>query len=139
MRAIRFKVLYKNVYSNERRFRFGLADSPECGSCNAIESVEHQLYSCQNAKRLWTLYSQIFGQNVGDFHDVITCNGTLEQEIVKSVLIKLLIQIDRSTFLDLSAVKKNIIHFLMLEVAVLGDEARETQALRRLIDQIRNL
>ena len=58
---------------------------------------------------------------------------------MKSFLIKLLIQIDRSMFLDLVAAKKNITHFFNLEVALFGDEARETLALRRLIDQIRNL
>ena len=51
-----------------------------------------------------------------DFYDVITCNGTIEREIVKSFLIKILFQMDRSMFLDLSGVKKKIIHYLQLEM-----------------------
>ena len=58
---------------------------------------------------------------------------------MKSVLIKLIMQIDRSKFLDLGGVRENIIHYLKLEVAVFGEEARETQVLRILIEKKRNL
>ena len=63
----------------------------------------------------------------------------LNKKLLRSVLIKLLIHKDRSMFLDLSGAKKSIIHYLKLEVAAFGEVAIETQALRRLIDQIRNL
>ena len=54
---------------------------------------------------------------------------------MKSVLIKLIMQIDRSKFLDLGGVRENSIHYLKLEVAVFGDKGRETQVLRILIEK----
>ena len=60
LRNIRLKVLYKDVYCQERRNRFGLADSPFCEICNSVEDVQHQLFDCKNSKRMWQLYEKIF-------------------------------------------------------------------------------
>ena len=79
LQAQRIKVLHKNVYSNERRFRFGLSDSPSCNICSENEIVEHQLFFCQNARRLWFFYTQIFGDTLDDFFDVIRCSSSVEK------------------------------------------------------------
>ena len=96
LRNSRLKILYKDVFSNERRFRFNLTNSPACDICGQIESVEHQLLSCANAARVWSLYFRLTGSNVTSLFEVINCSGNVAQEIVKSTLIKSLIQINRS-------------------------------------------
>ena len=88
--------MYKDIFSNERRYRFGLTDSPRCDICDQIESVEHHLFSCQNAARLWTLYTRLTNQSINSLFDVLICGKDSFHEIVKSLILKALIQIDRS-------------------------------------------
>ena len=45
---------------------------------------------------MWQLYHRITGQDVTSFFDVLLCSSQKAAEIVKSVLIKSLLQIDRS-------------------------------------------
>ena len=99
----RLKVLYKDVYSNERRHRFGISDNPECAICGKLESVQHQLFDCNNAKRLWTLVDKVTGYTPVDFYHSICYEGPIETELVKSVVLKLLVQIDRSSNLNTNA------------------------------------
>ena len=96
LRAVRLKVLYKDVFSNERRYRFGLVNSPRCDICGGLESVEHHLFSCQNARRLWALYNRLTNQGVNNLFDVLICGNNPSFEIIKSIVLKALIQIDRS-------------------------------------------
>ena len=96
LRAIRLKTIYKDIFSNERRYRFNISPSPGCDVCGQLETVEHQLYSCGNARRVWNLFYRLSGINIGSLYEVLICTGNLEVEIVKSIMIKSLIQIDRS-------------------------------------------
>ena len=96
LRGIRLKTLYEDIFSNERRHRFGLTASPTCLSCGQIESVEHHIFSCNNANRIWNLYLRLTGVMVTSLFDVVRCDHGIEAEIIKSVLIKALLQIDRS-------------------------------------------
>ena len=59
LRNYRLKVMYKDVYCQERRHRFKLSDSPMCLCCGEIETVQHQLYDCPNACRLWHVYNEL--------------------------------------------------------------------------------
>ena len=97
LRACRLKLIYKDVFSNERRFRFRLADSPDCEVCGQIESVEHHFFLCTNATRMWDLYYRITGFRISSFFEVLTCSSDVGNEIIKSTLIKALIQINRSS------------------------------------------
>ena len=83
------RMLYKNLKSNEPLCQFGLSDTPASLVCGANESVKCQLHSSHSSQRMWTLYSHIFAGNVGYFYDIIKCNGTLEQEMVRSALLYL--------------------------------------------------
>ena len=96
LRSIRLKILYKDVFCNERRHRFGLTDSPRCGICGQVESIEHQLFSCANATRLWSLYHRLTDQRIDSLFDVLMCTKVSAHEIIKSIILKALIQIDRS-------------------------------------------
>ena len=111
----RLKILYKNVYSNERRHRFGISESPNCTICGKLESVQHQLFECSNAKRLWTILDKVTGYTPADFYHSICYEGPIETELVKSVVLKLLVQIDRSSKLNIKAFLQIIKWYIYLE------------------------
>ena len=117
LRSVRLKVLYKDIYCQERRFRFGLTDSPLCTICGLTEDVAHQLYDCTIAKRMWQLYNNFFETNK-TFEDVLIVGQSSLNEIVKSAIIKLLIQIDRSAHLSIHQVHLRIIQYITLEIRV---------------------
>ena len=109
--------MYKDIYSQERRFRFGLTDSPKCLICGEIETVEHQLFVCKNARRLWQIYNNIFGEQIS-FEQSVLAQSALDKELVKAVINKLLIQIDRSRHLSIQNAIMRIRQFIQLEVTV---------------------
>ena len=123
LRALRLKVCYKNIYSNERRHRFGLSDSPFCTSCLLIETVEHQLFECANAQRLWLMYRNIAGQEISSFADLLLCSSSIELESLKSAIIKALIQINRSHSVPEKVIAQECAHFLRIE-AIVNSPAR---------------
>ena len=118
LRAIRLKLCFKDVYSNERRHRFGISDSPLCSICGQVETVEHQLFDCDNAQRLWRMFENACGSSVQSFREVILCSDRIEVESLKSTIIKALIQIDRSHNLPVKAVAQSCAHFLRIEAIV---------------------
>lgn len=115
LRAYRLKVLYKDVFSNERRHRFGISDSPNCVICGQIESIEHQLLECTNARKLWEIYFRITGNSITNLLQIIICTESIEIEIVKSIIIKRLIQLDRSRNINIAGIKQEIKHYFRLE------------------------
>ena len=96
LRAIRLKALYKDIFCNERRHRFGLSNSSSCQGCGDVESVDHQLFQCRNASRMWDWISQITGIRTNSLMELVTVTEAVPVEILKSVAIKKLIQINRS-------------------------------------------
>ena len=121
LRGYRFKILVKDVFSNERRHKFGISESPLCEVCNAVESVCHQLFECPNAIRIWSLYPLITGKRIASFREIIVCTADAYSEIIKSVLIKRLLQIDRSRSLDLKSIAIECLFFLKIEKLVLSN------------------
>ena len=114
LRGYRLKVIYKDVFSNERRFRFGMCDSPLC-QCGNIETIGHQLLQCNNAHRMWLLYKDITGCEITNLKDVISCSSNIPNEIIKSVIIKRLVQIDRSLNFPNRAIIAECLLFLQIE------------------------
>ena len=117
LRNCRLKVLYKDIFCHERRHRFGISDSPFCKICKNTETVQHQLYECNNAKRMWMVFENIFSVQI-NYKSIIIVGPDKCQELVKSLLIKLLIQIDRSEFVSISQIYKRIHQVLALERSV---------------------
>ena len=136
LRNVRLKVLYKDIFSNERRFRFGLAESPKCTICGAPETVEHQILTCPNAQTFWNHYNLLTSQRVQSLEDIIPASQTTATEIVKSIILKMLIQIDRSSGLPMNVVKQECLYYLRLEIIVNWKKQSELQGL---IDVINNL
>jgi len=113
--GVRLKILYKDVYSNERRYRFGISDTPICETCGLVESVQHQLFECSNAKRFWTTLKELTGYAPIDFYHLICCEGSLEVELLKSVVFKLLVQINRSSNVSKRSFLHRIRWYITLE------------------------
>ena len=92
-----------------------MADSPICTICSAVETVEHQLLECPNAARLWTSYRDLTGINIQALPDILLCNSSIENEILKSALIKALLQINRSHGIPVGVIAKDCSYFLRIE------------------------
>ena len=120
LRGYRLKLLYKDVFSNERRHRFKLSESPNCSICGQVESVTHQILECANAQRLWAMYYRITGRPVRSMLEIITCTESIDIEMIKTIIIKRLIQIDRSAGVNLVAIKKEIVHYFRVEACSLS-------------------
>ena len=118
LRALRLKILYKNVYSNERRCRFGLADSPNCQICGGVETVKHQLFECRNACDLRDLVKNTYNYEFENLESVLIPGKNAQEEIVKSVLLKCLIQIDRSAGIAEEGLKSMVTYFNTIEKIV---------------------
>ncbi|MBM3939015.1 MAG: zinc-binding domain-containing protein, partial [Sphingomonadales bacterium] len=117
-------VAYKDIMSNERRARFGITENNSCQICGAVESVEHQLFECSNASRMWSIVELLTRRNNDSYMDRIYMNDNYGIELVKSVIFKLLIQIDRSRHATMDTVKKEIIKWLSIEIEVLTKSGR---------------
>jgi hypothetical protein len=115
LRAIRLKIVYKNVYSNERRFRFGLTDSPDCRICGEVETVQHQLFDCVNARAMRDIVQNSFNLNFENLESLIIPGKNPNDEIIKSVLLKMLIQIDRSEGVSEEGFKSMVQYFNKIE------------------------
>ena len=115
LRAIRLKLLYKEIYSNERRHRFGLSDSPHCVGCGLIETVEHQLLECDNARRVWRMFHEVSGVEILSFKDIIECSADSALETLKSTIIKALIQITRNHNVPEKVIAHGCAYFLRIE------------------------
>ena len=118
LRAIRLKLCYKNVFSNERRFRFGISDSPLCSNCGQIETIEHQLFECPNAKRLWLMFKDIIGTEIVSFSKVLTCSLSVEAEILKASIIKALLQINRNHNVPTKTIAQECAYLIRIEAIV---------------------
>ena len=136
LRSIWLRCIYKDIFSNERRYRFNLADSPSCTICGQVESISHQLFECNNAQSLWRMYSRLTGGTVNSLLDIITSTESVEREIIKSVIIKRLIQIDRSAGLSLQRLKNEIIYYYRIESQVSSNTSINWLGRIRMIQQI---
>ena len=117
LRNCRLKIKYKDVFCQQRRHKFGISDSSQCEICGELETVEHQIMNCNNARRMWKVYDKLFGKEI-DFKNVITVDCNMTEELVKAVIIKLLIQIDRSRSLSINHIILRIQYMLNLEYSV---------------------
>ena len=137
LRAIRLKIMYKDVFSNERRFRFNMVDSPSCGVCGLDETVEHQLFLCRNAVRIWDLYLKLTGVRITSLYEAICCGNNVVNEVIKSILIRSLLQINRSQDRRESEIIAECAFFLGIEARVNRGLALALQlAARRILTSI---
>ena len=54
LREFQYKILHNIVFTNDKLFRFGLSQSPNCTFCNEEpESIEHLLSRCKVPSEFW--------------------------------------------------------------------------------------
>ena len=54
LREFQFKILNRIVFTNEKLFRFGMAESDKCSFCQTeVESIEHLIFSCKISSVFW--------------------------------------------------------------------------------------
>ena len=54
LREFQFKILNRIVFTNEKLFRFDMAESDKCAFCQTeVESIEHLLFSCKICSVFW--------------------------------------------------------------------------------------
>jgi len=112
----RLKIVYKDVFYNHRRYRAGLTDSPNCAICGSVESLEHMLFDCVNAKKLWQFYSQVTGVDTPDcLYDAICFTEDYACEVVKTIVFKRLVAIDRSCFLSFDSFLNEVVRWAIIE------------------------
>ena len=113
----RLKVLYKDIFCQLRRYQFGLINSPMCLVCKETETVQHQLFECRNGKRMWNIYYMIFSETTL-FKKIVMVELCAVTELVKAVILRLLMQIDRSEHVLINFIYLQIKQMLELEALV---------------------
>jgi hypothetical protein len=54
-----FQILNRTIWTNNKAFKSGIADSPNCKYCNQVETMEHLLLQCEN-------YSELVWSRLGE-------------------------------------------------------------------------
>ncbi len=60
-----FKILSNILPCNKNLANCKLQDSDKCTFCNAIQTVEHMLYECNNSKSLWNIIELALWEQIG--------------------------------------------------------------------------
>ena len=76
------------------------------------------MFECNNAQRMWRLFHSLTNQRVASLLDILLCGLSIEHEIVKSVILKALIQIDRSKDCNDRVVTSQCAFYVDLEARV---------------------
>ena len=53
LKGLLLRVAHGDIYSNDRLFRFGMRESPECTRCGNPDSIHHKTISCHYTKLIW--------------------------------------------------------------------------------------
>ena len=54
LREFQCKILNRIVFTNDKRFRLGIIDSPDCVFCEEeVESIKYLLFSCKISSDFW--------------------------------------------------------------------------------------
>ena len=53
------RAIHGDIYSQERLFRFGLSDTPNCETCGEIETINHKILECEYAATRWEALASI--------------------------------------------------------------------------------
>ena len=54
IREFQYKILNRIVFTNEKLYRLGIVDSPNCAFCHdEVESIEHLLFFCTKSAEFW--------------------------------------------------------------------------------------
>ena len=147
LRGIRLKVLHKDIWTQEKRFKLGITNSSSCDICGEPELVTHQLITCVNAKRLWTSVCVALGKDLLPSENIspelsliklMEVTNCVPFEIVKAVVFKSLIQIDRSHNINTDQLYTQIIYWLQIDMMANNNKIRNNKYLNKSYHEIIN-
>ena len=138
LRAIRLKILHKDIWTQVKRRKLGISNTDECSSCKKREDVAHQLFKCPNSVRFWKIYHELFGGNLerGNPFTYIDVSNNVLVEVVKSAIFKMLIQIDRSINLTQQQIKRSISYWIHLELHSINKISRGNRSLLKTFNNV---
>jgi len=115
LRAVLFKIAHNDVFCNRKRFQCKIVSDDKCNICGLPEDVEHQLLTCPNAQRLWLNCHSTFGIRVQTMDDIRNMNCSKVDLMIIGVILKALIQIDRSKEVNWDTIVHRIRSYLSIE------------------------
>jgi hypothetical protein len=144
-RALRYRILHKDVFTKVKMFKLGMCPSALCDCCQVEETISHQLYDCQGAKHLWRWYNATVQQfnrhdlQVFNFQEAILIppQAHFVTELFKSTILKFCIQIDRPTVQSHIAVYKFLTNYLARELYILKKKPDKNMAKMRAIENFK--
>jgi len=117
-RSILYKVAHKDVFCNTRRLNCKLTADNLCVICSIPEDFNHQLVDCPNARRFWLKCNSVFDIQINSIDDIMSMNWNKNELLIIAVVLKALIQIDRSKDLNWEAMVSRIKAQLNIENTV---------------------
>jgi exonuclease III len=107
LRHYRFKLLMKDIFCQERMKRFHMVQSEICKICGQKETVQHQMFDCINAQKIRQFAYRIDNNfTLNEFYSLIEVGDDKNMELMKCLIIKLLVQLDRSKVMTFEAFDK---------------------------------
>jgi hypothetical protein len=117
-REVAFDILNRTVWTNNKAYKSGTRDNPDCQLCGDIETMEHLLYTCPHyAEPLWqelsesltSLFEHIFGSPVARVH--ITPKEIIYNKPHPSVILYLHDEAARTIILQLmQEIKRDVLY-----------------------------
>ena len=58
LQSYQYKILHRILNCNDRLFKWKIKASPECDSCGMTDTIEHRLFDCVEANKIWKCIQQ---------------------------------------------------------------------------------
>jgi hypothetical protein len=88
------KIAHGEIYTRERKFRFGLSEDDSCSRCGEVENLKHKFIECHYVKRIWQEFNNRLHLEEGNvsFKDILAIkkdSSLLELEIRAEILFRM--------------------------------------------------
>ncbi len=81
IRSIQFKLLH-NIYPTMKHlFTWKIKQTPDCGACGAIESIEHAVYRCEIASKTFRNLAQVLCVDMPSYETVLLGASSTRQYV----------------------------------------------------------
>jgi hypothetical protein len=144
LRGIRFKLWHNDIFSHFRMKKFNMTDTDKCPRCGMVEDTQHQLFECKDSKFMWKLYNNIVTNThnteckIENFADVLftRVQDTSQTELIKTVIIKLNIQIIRPRY-NIQKILNEIIRYVRIEIGNKNNNDKRWENLLQVIEDMK--
>jgi hypothetical protein len=125
IRAFKFRLLHKDIFSKSRLHKIKIADNNFCDHCSqfteVIEDVNHLLWECPGSRETWNNLQQILSNLNIDYQISLKSiilgiqNAPTSVELVVTVIARLLARKCRPKSLSRNAIVSEIINIMKVE------------------------